>query len=53
MEKTFRLRLPINGQESSDCNVDQFREETSVYTVKNIYMALFRLCLEDEGATSE
>ena len=20
----FRLRLPINGQESSDCNVDQF-----------------------------
>ena len=29
------------------------RAKTSVYTVKNIYMALFELCLEDEGATSE
>ena len=24
------VRLPINGQESSDCNVDQFREETTI-----------------------
>ena len=52
---TFNLRLrhPLKGHESSGCGVEQIEREQpsasrvkpSVYTVKNIYMAMFEYTL--------